>query len=639
MILFDDKNFKEIDYLKFEANFKVEVEDKIKILFAPNGTCKTSLYKNIKERNPQFDYIDYEDIKNSFIKGIKNDIQIGANIVEINRLVNEKTQLKDSVDFNSNFKFFNITKIDQAKLISEKLGKLKNNSEECIKTYSDDKLNELFDLNDDQKKYIAVYANKIIETKNDKLLLNDLKESYKLQALNLLDEYLDSEECKCPICDTVKNIPIKKIVKEKIEEIKIKEENLLNLYKNKYPNKTINEVEEEVKSIIEVFIKDEIVITNIENFIIAGGNRDKSKLILENSKRIKEIEIKLKELEDLKEKFYTNLKAHKVETMGVFMLQFKVANKDIVFDDSNKLLNIKLPRKVDTYSTGEINLLVFITKILEFYGSDSECLLCDDPISSYDLPNQYRIIYEITQGKNENKKILIFTHNIDVINIANTQYCGAYDYECVEKCNDFLYLNKIYCGGETSTFITKEKLQDSIDSDYDNKVYLDLICDREIEDNKNNGDMHEIVHYNMESNWEYEGVAVSNKHFIDIIDNLNKETIKNETYWKNVANKILYLIAIRVWIEKQLYDNCKYPSKIAGKQLGEKIITMYDSNLWKDKEIVSRPFLMSKKVMLNQNAHLDSQKMPFYYILNLTLDDIVKEIIDIRENFIKGDQL
>ena len=38
--------------------------------------------------------------------------------------------------------------------------------------------------------------------------------------------------------------------------------------------------------------------------------------------------------------------------------------------------------------------------------------------------------------------------------------------------------------------------------------------------------------------------------------------------------------------------------------------------------------------MLNQHIHQKSQEMPFYFALNLSLDDVAKEIVDVKEHFI-----
>lgn len=42
---------------------------------------------------------------------------------------------------------------------------------------------------------------------------------------------------------------------------------------------------------------------------------------------------------------------------------------------------------------------------------------------------------------------------------------------------------------------------------------------------------------------------------------------------------------------------------------------------------------MQKKTMLNQNDHFDSQILPFYYALNISIDDLKNEIVEIKDMF------
>ena len=116
--------------------------------------------------------------------------------------------------------------------------------------------------------------------------------------------------------------------------------------------------------------------------------------------------------------------------------------------------------------------MTFIICILEFISSDKTTLVIDDPLSSYDIPNQYRIIYEITSSKKEHKNILIFTHNIDTINIANSQYNALFEYEIIEKKNNTLFLNSLPYT-TTANVLSVEKLMDNIDNTY---VHFKSLC-------------------------------------------------------------------------------------------------------------------------------------------------------------------
>jgi hypothetical protein len=48
---------------------------------------------------------------------------------------------------------------------------------------------------------------------------------------------------------------------------------------------------------------------------------------------------------------------------------------------------------------------------------------------------------------------------------------------------------------------------------------------------------------------------------------------------------------------------------------------------------LTRDSLMSKKVMLNECIHYDSQVMPFAYASNLSIDNINNEIVEIKKLF------
>lgn len=48
---------------------------------------------------------------------------------------------------------------------------------------------------------------------------------------------------------------------------------------------------------------------------------------------------------------------------------------------------------------------------------------------------------------------------------------------------------------------------------------------------------------------------------------------------------------------------------------------------------VTKKKLMQKKTMLNQNEHFDSRILPFYYALNISIDDLKNEIRDIKDMF------
>ena len=631
--MFNSNNFKEINYLNFDADFNITIGDKVKIILGPNGTGKTSLYKNIKNRFLDYSFIDYDEVEKSVIAK-KNTIIIGSSIVELDSKNKEKQELLDSIDVKENLKIFGITNKTNSEAVSKKLEKLRKNPELAIEQFKEENLEIIFSMDDNYSSFFGENAKKIIDIKEIKTQIEDIKNNFKKHILNEIDDYLDDDEFICPVCGIKNNEPIKMIIAKKLSELKCLEEEIVINYQKKHSEMKPEKILEDIINIKSIVEENNISIENIENYFICGGNKEKSKIILESQEKLKKLNAEITKLEFEKEKFYKTLKEHKEDLKSTFQLQFYVKDEDINFSDESKEISIKLPRKVEEYSTGEINLMTFIICILEFISSDKECLVIDDPLSSYDIPNQYRIIYEIVTAKNDTKKILIFTHNVDTINIANTQYSSLFEYEVLEKRKDTLYLNKITFSSSTN-ILSVDELKKHISQDYNHLNYINLLTKKEtwndeIADEYEN---HLIFHYDEPFQKNIDNIDYTNDYLADLIDNFDDSTFQNKSYLENTADKIIYTAALRIWIEKQFYINSNNDSSLHRKQFGDKIKYMFSNNRWTGSSKVTRKYLMSKKVMLNQHIHQQSQIMPFYYVLNLTLDDISKEIKDIKEHF------
>lgn len=627
--MFNSNNFNEIDYLNFDSNFNINLGTKIKIILGPNGTGKTSIYKNIKKRNSNFAFIDYEDIEESIISK-KDNIEIGASIVELTKKYNEKQSLLDSIDIKGNLKNVGITNPTTAKIVSNNMDVIRKNPENAIQQFNSENLDSLFEMPADNQAFFLTNAKKFIEIKELRIEVEQLKENYLKRVLEGINNFLEDSNYVCPICGKTSEEPIKDIVNRKILEIREIENEVIKSYQDTHLNLKPEEIKENLNSIKQVITDNNITVQNVENYCLCGGNADKASLIMASKQTLLDINTRIDELEIEKEQFYNNLKMHKEDVISTFKLQFSVEEKDISFEDTEKIVKIKLPRKVETYSTGEINLITFMICILEFVSSDKTTLIIDDPLSSYDIPNQYRIIYEIASSKKDDKNILIFTHNVDTMNIANSQYNAIFEYEIIEKNNNTLFLNSIPYT-TTANVLSFEELMNNIDNTYVHFDYLKLLSEKESWGD--NDDKHLIFHYDSPFNKTINGVNYINDYLVNLIDTFTDKTFQNESYLKNTANKIIYNAAIRAWIEKQFYDNLNGDAGLNRKLFGEKVRYVFNGNRWTGSNKVTKEYLMSKKVMLNQQVHSKSQKMPFYYSLNLTFDDITKEIIDIKEHF------
>ena len=54
---------------------------------------------------------------------------------------------------------------------------------------------------------------------------------------------------------------------------------------------------------------------------------------------------------------------------------------------------------------------------------------------------------------------------------------------------------------------------------------------------------------------------------------------------------------------------------------------------WQGSKKVTKEYLNSKKTMLNQSSHFKAQPAPFDFVINLSIDDVRKEIEDIKSHF------
>ena len=48
---------------------------------------------------------------------------------------------------------------------------------------------------------------------------------------------------------------------------------------------------------------------------------------------------------------------------------------------------------------------------------------------------------------------------------------------------------------------------------------------------------------------------------------------------------------------------------------------------------LSRESLMSRKVMLNQSVHYQSQVLPFSYAINISMQDLLNEVTELKSLF------
>lgn len=623
--MFNNEDFENINYIKFDDSFNIELDQSSKIIFGYNGIGKSSIYKYLKSKYQEYDYLDYEDTKESFLKN-KKEVIIGARIQTITKLKNEIEQLKQNNDIEGILKKYDYNSQTKARKISDELANIQK--EKDIVNISIDKTKLEYAssiLYDEIKKDFFDNYKAINEIANLKEEMEALKNVYMNQAYQALINSIDDHETTCPACNTKGIHNLKDIFNQKK---KIYEESNKSLFGN-FKFRSDVDKKKQIESLIELARKFNG--KEIAELIICDVDEERRNYIIEN---LKQIEEKNKEIEKLQEKlqdYYNNIKKEEKDIKRYFENRFDI--DELKFDDDDNKIIVKFKRNVDTYSEGEIHLIILLFKLYEFKINDSNILIIDDPLTSYDLINQYKTLFEIVNTASAEKRILIFTHNIEMINIINSQDSGTFKYQYIEKYLEKLFLKKVDINATGSIFSLKNLLN------LDSEKYLKLLIEREKEEND---EYHKVFHYdNSFTLQDSQFNGLSNEYFVNLIDNFSSEDINNNSFSQNTFNKIMYMCAIRVWIEKKFFEAIKEDNviikKLEGKQFSEKVNVLLpknlDSLLINKYPNVTRTFLMSKKVMLNQNEHYQSQIIPFNYALNISLDELISEIEDIKNRF------
>ena len=623
--MFNKDDFQNIDYIQFDDSFNIELDKNSKIIFGYNGIGKSSIYKYLKNKYQEYDYLDYEDTKDSFLKN-KKGVVIGARIQTITKLKNEIEQLKQNNDVEGILKKYDYNSQPKAKKVSNELANIQKLKEIKEVTLEETKLEYASNiLYEEIKKDFFDNYKAINEIANLKEEIEALKNVYMDQAYQALINSINDHETTCPACNTKGIHNLKDIFNQKK---KIYEESNKSLFGNfKFRNNIDKEKQiENLIGLAKDFDEKEIA-----ELIIFDVDHNRRSNIIENLKQIGEKNKEIEKLQWRLQEYYYNIKKEEKDIKLYFENRFDI--EELKFDDDENRIIVKFKRNVDTYSEGEVHLIILLFKLYEFKINDSNTLIIDDPLTSYDLINQYKTLFEIVNTASTEKKILIFTHNIEMINIINSQDSGTFRYQYIEKYLEKLYLKNIDINATGSILSLSNLLN------LDNEKYLRLLIEREKEEND---EYHKVFHYdNSYTLQDNDFNGLTNEYFVNLIDNFNSNDIKNMTFSQNTFNKIIYMCAIRIWIEKKFYEEIKENKeilkKITKKQFSEKVNVLLprnsDSLLINQYPNLTRTFLMSKKVMLNQNEHYQSQIIPFNYALNISLDELIHEIKEIKERF------
>ena len=619
---------------KLDSTFELIIGDTSKIVYGFNGIGKSSFSNCLKSHNDlnNFMFFDYES-ENQKHSG--NSITISPFIFDIEAISKEIVLKENDIEFMA---------------LSKKQGYAKTAASKgplFLKTYSKSVPTgkHASEIKVSDSKY-KVFVSKHLSTTPQAFfkIINELEsvssskteiENYKKdkwrELLLKVKDHVDDPNV-CPVCETC-DININDIIDEKIASLSLSKSVLVRTMEENgipYDEKTVDEY-------IDLFNNLSSDVDLLNDYILCGNSdlnhQELSSLISEISKK-KRV---LSGLTIKRDDKYNQIKAYEKKFKKDVSRYLKIDEASIVFNDSAHEINIILDRDSQTYSTGERHILWFLVEIYSFLGSDCPVLVLDDPASSLDLPNLYKIAFEIIRNSSIiNKTLLIFTHSSDLINAINSQYPDKIDIYYLEE-----YKNKIYCdeikykGSSIANVIDTSHF-----SGMSPRIYESL---KKRDFDGNTSPEHNVYHYSpVESFSVIDSTNLSNHILYKNIDTY--AGIAKNDFYADSFQKVLLLLSLRVWIEKSLYDlipssdSQRQTDFLSAQNLNKKlsIVSNLRGNYSVDLLVlnhIDKEEIVSKKVMLNQNSHFYSQVMPFAYAINLSLDDIDKEIKEIKKVF------
>jgi|AntRauTorckE6833_2_1112554.scaffolds.fasta_scaffold06295_3 ABC-type transport system involved in cytochrome c biogenesis ATPase subunit len=615
--------------LKLTDDFAIPNDGESKVIFGFNGIGKTSIFSYIKEYGDtdNITFLDYVNDRDNFIRH-KKKLIVSPDHTQITALINENEVSLKSMELKNEIKNnFNVTKQGQASILGSKVLNAFKDLKPVF-TINEQQMVELDSLLTDlPKAYLIENFDNLNEIRTYEDEIADYKKNIIHNSLVMMSEAVnDSDDC-CPVCDTEYPNILEKI-NSKIDELKNRKSVLIEGLKKK--NIQVNEDN------ISKYVQAAGMLVDHElrqDWIICSGSLERFQFLRETIDSINEKEEVIDELQDEARELYRRLKANNTAIKNDISRYFRVGEQNITFDDNIETLEIKLDRDISTYSTGEINLFSFLIRIYEFIGSEKNILILDDPVSSLDLINHYKIVYEIVKTKAREKTVVILTHSVEMMNSINSQYPASFDFYYMEETQANILIQQIPIHQRESNILTLRNL-----IDHDRSNVINLLIRKEnapFED-----EIHKLFHYDDFFEYTSDIGVISNDYFCTLIDDFQE--IDNHTFEINSLNKIIHIVAVRVWVEKQIkeilaQDNNLLNAFRTKTNLGSKIAYLFSdevSNTISLPENLSREKLMSKKVMLNQGVHYQSQVMPFAYAINLSINDLNIEVIDIREMFV-----
>lgn len=629
MFILDKKFIEKTDYSwfanKLDDNFKIELNNESMVIFGYNGIGKSTIFNCIKSANNEYiDYLDYDSRDDKIFGNTKLEISVNINQIQSNKnKINEINKIYDVSGILK--KNYNITTANTCKTISKQLNEIRKNKIISINKTSDD-------INSFIKKHKYLIPKVLIDVwpnlKNVDNVQQEIDNSMKNQKyilLKMASKLLTGNIC--PVCDSTRE-DMKQHLEQKMQLFKDLHSELVDSLEKNNLVVSSDRIEDYLAAYREL-ISDENLLTD---YILCNGNIDNFNQIKLDLDRKKEIEYQNNLLISQAKTIYDGVYKEREHIEKDFKRYFDVENVD--FDSENYKIIISFPRSMNEYSTGEINLMSFLFNLYSFIGSDKKFLILDDPASSLDLMNYYKIAFEIVRNSRV-KHMVVLTHSVDFVNIINSQHRNHFKFYYLEECNSLISIKSIKNNeaNNNPNVITLSQINGKDD-------FVKILLEREDALDDDEDSNVSFFHYTQQEKFiDDDHDKLSNYKLADFIENFG--SFSSEDFYTDSLKKIKYICALRIWVEQQIYliistEESKIKSFFNDEnyELSKKIEFIFPKDGSNPYNLsFRREDIMSKKVMLNQGIHYHSRVMPMAYAINLSFDQLSREINEIKNFF------
>lgn len=629
----------ELSFLHFKNDFEINLNIN-NIIFAFNGMCKTSISRYLaKKYSDQFFLINYEENKDS-IKAIKagKKIEILPDAFAFQKANMDLEQAKSQTGI--------FTRIENGfGLLKTKIGSnieyLKNaKTNESISSISltEDEFNEIDAVIKPIKYEFGNHFRELVDCVHK---VNDEIDNMQQGIVKLFcSSYLahlqvGEDPKKCPICNGDLEGGLRKVLNDRLKKLSSIVEPYFSEYLANHKEVENADFLNRLSILISKYKTNE---NKLCEYLMVNSFEDAQQLnILISNQSIKQSAFDI-------ENTNLNTLASNLQASESFIKDFVVDKfnfKDVKYDSKKKGLLLTVPddRPAASFSQGELNFITLMIRLTMARSTDKTHIILDDPLSSYDIPNQYRIMYEIVKyiRENSSKKIIIFTHNSDALNIAK-QYNHScnFKFSYIERYNAELSIEELHID---KNIINIENIINAHDHDgylranrdRENPLFNDPVVTKD--------QLNSIFHYDgSENSVTYFGHLLKNTDLISKIDTFSSGSLVNVNFITNTVNKVILLMSIRLFVEKKFLDisSSVKADLLSVNEFGLRLKKINDNYI---NDAISKypnfniDELKRMKVMLNQNEHYKSQVQPYYYAMNISLDELSEEIMKVKYMF------